>query len=328
MKRTPDPLVEGILKGDRGALARAMTRVENGHPDGLEVLHRLFSRTGSAWRIGVTGPPGCGKSTLVNGLTHHLRAADHTVGIVAVDPTSPFTGGALLGDRVRMQTIAMDPGVFIRSMASRGELGGLSTTTQEIADLMDAFGKDYILLETVGVGQSEVEVADAADASMVVLSPESGDGIQAMKAGLMEIADIIVMNKADREGCDRSVTELEFMLRLQEPEEGSWRPPIVKTVATRNEGIDELVEAVMEYRRFLACEDRLALKRKKNTFKRIQNAALAHFQKRMWAGDDPRVEEAVLRVSQRKETHAEAAKRLFHALLEGDADAPGEEPNR
>ncbi len=316
MKQTPDQLVEGILQGNRVALARAITRVENRGRDASGILSGLFPHCGKTWRIGVTGPPGCGKSTLVNALTRRLIAGGATVGIVAVDPTSPFTGGALLGDRVRMQTIAMEPGVFIRSMASRGELGGLSPTTQEVADLLDAFGKGYVIMETVGVGQSEVEIADAADASLVVLSPESGDGIQAMKAGLMEIADIIVMNKADREGCDRAVVELEMMIRMKEKTEGSWTPPIVRTVALKDEGIEELEKTLAEHRDFLHADGRLRRKRRINHAKRIQGAAMEIFKRRIAGGAANLLEEAVDRVSDGKETPAEAARALFRAVLE------------
>jgi LAO/AO transport system kinase len=315
MKFTPRQLAEGIRNGDRASLARAITAVENGRHGGREVLEELFSETGSAWRIGITGPPGCGKSTLTNALVGHLRGNGASVGIIAVDPTSPFTGGALLGDRVRMQTVAMDPEVFIRSMASRGELGGLAATTQEVADLMDAFGKDFIILETVGVGQSEVEVADAADASFVVLSPESGDGIQAMKAGLMEIADVIVMNKSDREGCDRAVTELELMLRLREVEEGVWTPPIVKTVATREEGIEDLAAAMGNHRRCLEESGRLERKRKGNMLKRIRCAADLLFKSRMWKGNEALVEVEIEEVSSGKKTPAQAAIHLFKTIL-------------
>jgi LAO/AO transport system kinase len=319
MRPDPDLLAEGILRGDKASLARAITWVENAEPEGDAVLRRLYPRTGSAWRIGITGPPGCGKSTLVNSLCSHFRRAGAPVGIVAVDPTSPFTGGALLGDRVRMQAVALDPGVFIRSMASRGELGGLCATAQDVADLLDAFGKAYVLFETVGVGQSEVEVADAADATVVVLSPESGDGIQAMKAGVMEIADILVVNKADREGADRSVTELEMMLRLKDPVEGAWRPPIVKTVATRDEGVPELVEALASHRRHLEERDRLKDRRRRGVRKRLLNAAESRFRLGLAGEDRAAFEEAIDRAASGREPPREAARKL----VEGLRKAPG-----
>ncbi len=200
----PATILDDLRARKPAALARAISLVENGSPGFESMLSGLHASIGAARRIGITGPPGGGKSTLIERLTAHYRAAGLTVGVVAVDPSSPFTGGALLGDRIRMERTAMDPGVFIRSMASRGSLGGMATTTGEVADVMDAFGFDRILIETVGVGQSELDVASVADTTVVVLVPESGDGIQVMKAGLMEIADVFVVNKADRPGADRS----------------------------------------------------------------------------------------------------------------------------
>jgi LAO/AO transport system kinase len=212
---TPHSLLEGLAARQQTALARAISMVENATPGFEELLAALHPRLGRARRIGITGPPGAGKSTLVQQLTGAFRAQGLTVGVVAVDPSSPFTGGALLGDRIRMERSALDSGVFIRSMASRGSLGGMATTTAEVADVLDAYGFDRILLETVGVGQSELDVAAAADTTVVVLVPESGDGIQVMKAGLMEIADLFVVNKADRPGADRLRQELEVALGLR-----------------------------------------------------------------------------------------------------------------
>jgi LAO/AO transport system kinase len=208
-------LLEDFRAGKRPALARAISIVENGRAAGPALLHALHPRLGRARRIGITGPPGAGKSTLTAALIGALRARGETVGVVAVDPTSPFTGGALLGDRIRMGEATLDPGVFIRSMATRGSLGGLALTTKEVADLLDAFGFDHVLIETVGVGQSELDIAAAADTTIVVLVPESGDSVQAMKAGLMEIADLFVINKADRPGAERMAREVEMMLRLR-----------------------------------------------------------------------------------------------------------------
>ena len=234
-------LVDGVRNGDVQAIARTISLIENEHPAAEALLNALFPYTGNAYRIGITGPPGAGKSTLTAQITRQLRKEGKTVGIIAVDPTSPFTGGAVLGDRIRMAEFATDPGVFIRSMASRGSMGGLARRTQDVGDVLDAAGKDVIIYETVGVGQTELDIAEAADTTVVVLVPESGDAIQTMKAGLMEIADIFVVNKSDREGAERIKIELDLMLQLR-PTKRAWEPPIVMTVAYKGEGIEELMK--------------------------------------------------------------------------------------
>jgi LAO/AO transport system kinase len=240
-------LAEGVRRGDVRALARAISVVENRRPEAAALLAALFPHAGKSLVVGVTGPPGSGKSTLVDRLTTHLRRQGLKVGIVAVDPTSPFSGGAILGDRIRMQGHAADEGVFIRSMATRGHLGGLAAATGQVLTVLSASGKEVILVETVGVGQDEVEIVGTADVSVVVLVPGLGDEVQALKAGIMEIADVFVVNKADREGVDRVVAEIESMLSLA-TRDGQPPPQIVQTVATEDRGIDELWRAVEAFR--------------------------------------------------------------------------------
>jgi LAO/AO transport system kinase len=242
-------LVERILARDPRAIARAISKIENDAPDSNEILKAIFAHTGQGLTIGVTGAPGAGKSSLVDKLALHYRAMGKTVGVIAVDPSSPFSGGAILGDRIRMQTLANDPGVFIRSMATRGNLGGLARATVDAVAVLDAARYDRILIETVGVGQDEVDIVKAADVSVVVLVPGMGDDIQAIKAGIMEIGDIFVINKADREGVERTERELIALLEMSERTDG-WKPPIVRTVATENKGVVELFASLENYAAF------------------------------------------------------------------------------
>ncbi len=244
----PPRLSDRILSGDPRAIARGISLIEDEAPAAAELVRAIFGKTGHAYLVGVTGPPGAGKSTLVDRMTGELRKGGRTIGVVAVDPTSPFTGGAILGDRVRMQAHVADPGVFIRSMATRGHLGGLARATGEAALVLDAAGKDLVLIETVGVGQDEIDIVRTADVSIVVIVPGSGDEVQALKAGIMEIADIFVVNKADREGADRTAASIEAMLALESWGEGRWRPPILKTAATTGAGVPELLETIERFR--------------------------------------------------------------------------------
>ncbi|MBI1873043.1 MAG: methylmalonyl Co-A mutase-associated GTPase MeaB [Acidobacteria bacterium] len=241
-------LADRVLAGDPRAIARAISLIEDDEAAAAGLVGRIFARTGRAYLIGVTGPPGVGKSTLVDRLVSGLRRRLRTVGVVAVDPTSPFSGGAILGDRIRMQMHADDSGVFIRSMATRGHLGGLARTTDEAALVLDAAGKDVVIVETVGVGQDEVEIARTADVTVLVLVPGTGDEVQALKAGIMEIADVFVVNKADREGADRMVASIESTLALESFGEGKWRPPVLKTQATTGQGVSELLETLDRFR--------------------------------------------------------------------------------
>ncbi len=243
------PLVDRILARDLRAIARAISKIENDAADANDILKALFAHTGKGVTIGITGAPGAGKSSLVDKLAMHYRSLEKSVGIIAVDPSSPFSGGAILGDRIRMQALANDPGVYIRSMATRGNLGGLARATVDAVAVLDAAGYDRTLVETVGVGQDEVDIVKTADVSVVVLVPGMGDDIQAIKAGIMEIGDIFVINKAERDGVERTERELISLLEMSERPDG-WRPPIVRTVATKNKGIAEFVEAIENYASF------------------------------------------------------------------------------
>jgi LAO/AO transport system kinase len=253
-------LVDRVLQGEVRAAARLMRDLDDGVPAAREVLKQLYRHSGQAHIIGITGSPGVGKSTLTDRLIQYLRQEGKTVGVVAVDPTSPFSGGAILGDRIRMQRHALDEGVFIRSLATRGHFGGLTASARAVITVLDAMGKDYILVETVGVGQDEVEIAATAYTTMVVTVPGLGDDIQAIKAGILEVADILVINKADREGADRTYQDLVQMLELQAfRREKAWRPPVILTQAKENQGIAELMAAVHEHQEFLSRDTGKAL---------------------------------------------------------------------
>ena len=270
MKNADVPgLCERLRRRVPRAVGRAISLVEEVHPARQELIERIYPETGRARVVGITGPPGAGKSTLVDRLARRFRERGETVGILAVDPTSPFSGGAILGDRIRMQKLYTDPGVFIRSMATRGAMGGLARASLDAVDILDAAGFDWILLETVGVGQDEVDVVRCVESVVLVTVPGLGDDIQAIKAGIMEIADVFVVNKADRDGVHRTVRDLEVMLSLVDTPE--WAPPIVKTVASRSEGVDEVVEAIESHRAFLEGGAELARRRRSRLQLRVEN---------------------------------------------------------
>src|SRR5580698_6093386 len=262
-------LVERVCAGDIRSLARAISLVENDAPEASEVLSGCFAHAGDALRIGITGSPGAGKSTLVDRLARAYRAQETKVGIIAVDPSSPFTGGAILGDRIRMQERTGDDGLYVRSMATRGSLGGLAQTTADVAQVIEASGKDVLLIETVGVGQDEIDIVRLADVTVVVLVPGMGDDVQSIKAGIMEIADIFVINKADREGAERVEKEIRAMQSLAGSHE-LWIPPVVKTIGTTGEGIDVLVETIAQMKQWLMAKGRLEVRRRAYWRERIE----------------------------------------------------------
>lgn len=276
----------------------------------------IYPHLGRAHRVGVTGPPGVGKSSLVNTLILSYRENGVTVGVIAVDPTSPFTGGAFLGDRLRMKDISLDSEVFIRSLATRGSLGGLSRATRDVADLLDAFGKDVILIETVGVGQSELDIVAASDTTVVVLVPESGDSVQAMKAGLMEIGDVFCINKADREGAAGAVTAIEFILQLKQDD---WRPKVLRTVATKGEGVRELAGEIESHRRYLEEEGLLALKRRERIGSEIREIVEERMRAEVWRDEEELLPELVKKVMDGELTPWLAAEGILRAWRGGES---------
>jgi LAO/AO transport system kinase len=275
--------LEKLFQKDKRSVGRAITISESNYIKSADLLKEIYTHTGKTYRIGITGPPGAGKSTITNQLTKLFRSQDKTVGIIAVDPTSPFTGGALLGDRIRMNEIGQDPGVFIRSMATRGSLGGLSKKANDAADVLDSAGYDYVILETVGVGQSELDIAQASDTTIVVLVPESGDSVQAMKAGLMEIADFFVINKSDRPGSEQALSALRTILMMRPHDEHSWLPDILSAVATENKGIAEIAAEIEKHRNHLLKDNRLLKRRELRAKIRIKEIVEDKIMNKLWS---------------------------------------------
>ena len=313
--RTAADLAERLLAGDKRALARAISLVEDDDPEGWALVREVYPSTGRAAVIGFTGPPGVGKSTLIGALTAHARAADRQVAVLSIDPSSPFTRGALLGDRIRLTEHFLDSGVFIRSMATRGSLGGLSEATLQAALLMDASGKDDVFLETVGVGQAEVDIIDHADTVVLVLMPGSGDSIQALKAGVMEIPDVIVVNKSDHPLTDTMIREIRGVLSLGSQE--GWRVPIVKAEAARGEGVDELAEQVAAHRAHIEEEGTLSERRRRNLMNEVMALAAGRLRRRLEESvrEDPTVKELLDEVVARRLDPATAAGRLLEREL-------------
>jgi LAO/AO transport system kinase len=317
MAQTEQSLAQRLLAGDRRALARAISLVENDKPEGWELVREIFPHTGKAAVVGYTGPPGVGKSTLLSALTKLERARGKTIAVLSIDPSSPFTKGALLGDRIRLSDHFLDPGVFIRSMANRGALGGLSEATLQAALLMDASGRDLVMLETVGVGQAEVDIIDHADTVVLVLQPGSGDSIQALKAGVMEIPDVIVVNKADHALTDTMIREIKGVLALG-PQEG-WQVPIVKTEAVRDQGIEELAEKLAEHREYIESEGTLSERRRRNLLNEVIAIATYRMRRELeaWVENDATVKELLDQVVTRELDPASAAATILERRLKG-----------
>ncbi len=306
-------LAERVLTGEKRALARAISLVENDEPEGWALVRELYPRTGNAFMIGFTGPPGVGKSTLMGALTKLERERERTVAVLSIDPSSPFTRGALLGDRIRLSDHFLDPGVFIRSMATRGALGGLSEAALQAALLMDASGRDLVMLETVGVGQAEVDIIDHAYTVVLVLMPGSGDSIQALKAGVMEIPDVIVVNKADHPLTDTMIREIKGVLALGPKQE--WDVPIVRTEAVRGSGVDELADKLDQHRAFIRSEGTLLERRRRNLLNEVLGIATYRMRRELDASirDDPEVKDLLDRVVSREIDPASAAADILDA---------------
>jgi LAO/AO transport system kinase len=312
---TAADLAERLLAGDKRALAKAISLVENDDPEGWSLVRDVYPHTGKAAIVGFTGPPGVGKSTLIGALVAHARQADRQVAVLSIDPSSPFTEGALLGDRIRLTDHFLDSGVFIRSMATRGSLGGLSEATLQAALLMDASGKDDVLLETVGVGQAEVDIIDHADTVVLVLMPGSGDSIQALKAGIMEIPDVIAVNKSDHPLTETMVREIRGVLSLGPPE--AWQVPIVKTEASRGEGVEELAGQIAAHREHIESEGTLVERRRRNLMNEVVALAAGRLRRRLEDSihDDPAVQKILDEVVARELDPASAAAKLLEREL-------------
>jgi len=312
------PLAERLIAGEKRALARAITLIESDDPAGWELVREVYPRTGNARIIGFTGPPGVGKSTLIGALTGELRKAERAVAVLSIDPSSPFTRGALLGDRIRLTDHFLDPGVFIRSMASRGALGGLSEAALQVALIMDAAGKDDVLIETVGVGQAEIDIVDHADTIVLALMPGSGDSIQALKAGVMEIPDVIVVNKADHPMTDTMVREVRGVLALSQDPEG-WKVPILRTEAARGEGVGELAAQIDAHRKFIEQAGTLAERRSRNLRSEVLGIATSRMRRRLeqTVSEDPATAELLDRVVRRELDPATAASELLEKHADG-----------
>ncbi|MBW6464159.1 MAG: methylmalonyl Co-A mutase-associated GTPase MeaB [Firmicutes bacterium] len=304
-------LVKDLLAGNRRAAARLITLIENDDEEKRSLLKEIYPHTGKAFIIGITGAPGAGKSSLVDRLLQQIRAEGLTAGIIAVDPTSPFSGGAILGDRIRMQDHALDAGVFIRSMGTRGSLGGLSRSTREAIQVLDAFGKDIVIVETVGVGQSEVDIVKTADSTVVILTPAGGDSVQTIKAGIMEIADVFVINKADLPGAERTATEINMMLDMNG--EKPWRPPVLPTVSIKGDGVDKLWEALQEHRTFLEDSGKLLDVRRQRVRRELTEQVEYLVKTRIWdeVRDTIELDSLVEKISKRQQDPYSAAGELL-----------------
>src|SRR3990172_2116404 len=321
MDEKTQELVEGMLAGDQGALARLITQVENRDASAPEIIRRIHPRTGRAYVVGVTGPPGAGKSSLVDLLTALLRQGGASVGVIAVDQSSQFTGGAVLGDRIRMQQHTLDAGVFIRSMATRGKVGGLARATADTIKLLDAFGKDWVLVETVGVGQTELDIARQADTTVVVLTPETGDAVQMMKAGLLEVGDIFVVNKADRPGADPLITELKFTVHLHltgldAERDVEWEIPVLSAEAIHNRGVEELLVAIQDHRRLLESTHALESRRQARRRQDVQELLVQSLHDTISQAlrSDPRLAAILDQVSRGEKDSYSAVAELFSHL--------------